>query len=289
MSSARSRAFSTVFCAAGLVMLFQGCSGESQQGRLPPGSVLGASPVYPAIPMTVGAPCNADQQCPTKFCHDRRCAIPGTGVALNGAECSADGQCRSGFCNRGICDVPGATRAPNGAMCGEDSHCQSGFCDDGRCAVLRGDLVPHGKACSADTQCQSGFCDRGACGRRVSWRSYGGPCVPAPPGTAIREIPDEAYCIGYLCMDGRCRSCQSDSECTRWQPEPGVPPSKEPLTCTKFNDWPGKQCGRVIPGQLCPNGKPPVPPAWSNEGPFPARVPPPPPRPEIDCRTWPDM
>jgi hypothetical protein len=298
MSTPRFRALAIPIYFGWLAVLFQGCSGEPQQVQLPPGTILGVSPVYSGIPMSVGAPCNADEQCPTKLCRDGRCAIQGMGVAVNGAECNADAHCRSWFCNGGICDVPGATRLPNRAMCGNDARCQSEFCDDGVCAVLRTDLLPNGEACSTDTQCQMGHCDRGVCGRIISWRSYGVPCVPAAPGTPIREISDEAYCVGYLCMDGRCRSCRSDSECVRWQPAPGVPPSNEPLTCTKFNDWPGKQCGKVIPGQACPNGNPPVPQSWSNEGPFPARTPavalpdgglPGPSRPAIDCQTWPDM
>jgi hypothetical protein len=213
---------------------------------------------------------------------------PGTACGLPyGARCTAHADCQTGFCEKEVCRYWEPLK-PNGWWCGDDSDCQSGFCNDGRCTVLRPDLVPHGKACSADAQCQSGFCDRGTCARRVSWRLYGTPCVPVAPGTPLREIPEEA-CRAYLCMDGLCRSCQSDSECTRWQPAPGVEPSDEPLTCTKFLDWPGKQCGKVIPGQVCPDGTLPVPQAWSNEGSHPARAPPPPRRPEIDCRTWPDM
>jgi hypothetical protein len=261
MSTRRFRMFAVLGCAGWLVALFYGCSST-----------------------------------------DHPICAPGAACGLpHRAKCTANTECQSRFCVYGEC-LDWDELIPDGEDgCRGDALCKSGFCNDGRCAVLRADLVPHGKGCSADAQCQSGFCDRGTCGRRVSWRNYGTRCVLARPGTPVREVPDEAWCEGYLCMDGRCRSCQSDSECTRWQPEPGVAPSSEPLTCTKFLDWPGKQCGKVIPGQVCPDGKLPVPQAWSNEGPHPARAPtidvlpdgaplsPLPRKPEFDCQTWPDM
>jgi hypothetical protein len=149
--------------------------------------------------------------------------------------------------------------------------------------------LPNGKACSADAQCQMGLCDRGVCARIVAWRNYGATCIPVPPDTPATETPEDAECFGYICMDGRCRSCRSDAECKG---------SKDRLTCTQFNDWPGKQCGKVIPGQVCPNGNPPAPDSWPHEGPeivskAPVALPdggtPIRSNPAINCRTWRDF
>src|SRR5262249_12107949 len=154
----------------------------------------------------------------------------------NGEECDADEWCKSGFCNGGICDHAGAKRRPTRALCYQDADCQSGYCDSRRCAALDTNKLPNGKACSADAQCQMGLCDRGVCGRIVRWRSYGVPCIEVPQGTPLTELPEGADCFGYLCLDGRCRSCGSDSDCTLAPPPARGTPWKEPLTCAKFND-----------------------------------------------------
>jgi hypothetical protein len=68
------------------------------------------------------------------------------------------------------------------------------------------------RRCTDDSECGDGFCDRGSCAAIWTWRErYGQRC----------EL--DRWCAGYLCIDGRCRSCASDEECTRtrsWQSNP---------------------------------------------------------------------
>jgi hypothetical protein len=61
------------------------------------------------------------------------------------------------------------------------------------------------RSCTGDDQCgEDGFCDRDRCAPVLaSKHSYGWPC-----GTS-----DE--CFNLPCIDGRCRSCRSDTECER--------------------------------------------------------------------------
>jgi hypothetical protein len=111
--------------------------------------------------------------------------------------------------------------------------------------------VSAGKACVQDSDCRSGLCDREICGDPY-WRgNYGRECVlgPSPP-TDKDEISWSPYkvhitpfgrnlCTGFLCLDGRCRSCQSDAEC-QWEGSGGP-------QCLEYADWPGKRCG--TPGE----------------------------------------
>jgi hypothetical protein len=70
---------------------------------------------------------------------------------------------------------------------------------------------------------------------------FGAACEPAP------LLPDGSRDLGsnrcgaYLCIDGRCSSCTSDSQC---QTELGAP------QCLLQPDWPGKRCGRAMPPEL---------------------------------------
>lgn len=133
-----------------------------------------------------------------------------------------------------------------GAPCGNDTECSSKVCWRGFCA--RSNPVFHGggstaigEACARDADCQSVFCDRGRCAQPLGAVNYGIECEPPPPRD--RVMP----CGAYICADGRCRSCQSDAECTYWM---GAE------KCTTFgDDIPGKQCGRNV------EGIPPTPPA----------------------------
>jgi hypothetical protein len=114
--------------------------------------------------------------------------------------------------------------------------------------------VSAGKACVQDSDCRSGLCDRGICGDPY-WRgNYGRECVPGPsPPTDKAEISLVPYtvhitpfgrnlCTGFLCLEGRCRSCQSDAEC-QWEGSGGP-------QCLHYWDWPGKRCG--TPGEAAP-------------------------------------
>jgi hypothetical protein len=114
-----------------------------------------------------------------------------------------------------------------------------------------------GDRCVLDADCASAFCDRGICADTLGKGSYGAACEPIPPHSEQHEPPPQPgevrnsrnvhVCGGYLCIDRRCRSCQSESEC----PLAGS-------TCANFDGWPGKQCGRKI--DAGPPAAPPPPP-----------------------------
>jgi hypothetical protein len=102
--------------------------------------------------------------------------------------------------------------------------------------------------CSRDSDCRSGFCDRGICIDLYSKGNYGRECDPGlpplpdepdftPPSNFTKVTPFENRCMGYLCVDRRCSSCESDAEC---QDKPNY--SK----CLVYAEWPGKRCGNVV-------------------------------------------
>jgi hypothetical protein len=65
--------------------------------------------------------------------------------------------------------------------------------------------------CTADAECGDGFCDRGRCAPIWTCRErYGQRCLDVRSVASARHKDDT--CNG-LCLDGRCRSCQSDAEC----------------------------------------------------------------------------
>jgi hypothetical protein len=130
------------------------------------------------------------------------------GLGAQGAPCAREAECHSGVCWRGFCaeSAPatnGGGPGVTGGTCAQDADCKSGFCDLGQCAELFGPL------------------------------HYGFECSPEPP----RAPPGR--CGPYLCLEGRCRSCQSDAQCQELR---GAP------TCAVFEDRPGKQCGRLVEG-----------------------------------------
>jgi hypothetical protein len=76
--------------------------------------------------------------------------------------------------------------------------------------------VPKG-ACTSDRQCGDGFCDRGHCAAIWScFSDYGHPC---------RENHN---CGVRPCVDGRCRSCTSESDCD-WRR--GLDEGESDITC----------------------------------------------------------
>jgi hypothetical protein len=86
------------------------------------------------------------------------------------------------------------------------------------------------RSCTKDDECGDGFCDRRRCAAIwTHYERYGQRCE------------SDGWCSGYLCIDGRCRSCVSDEECTRtssWQNDP---------TCDPVNDMPNaRQCSGVV-------------------------------------------
>jgi hypothetical protein len=69
--------------------------------------------------------------------------------------------------------------------------------------------------CTTDVECGDGFCDRGHCAAiKTCQDRYGQRCInhrPIPRHFADRS-PKLQVCPG-ICLEGRCRSCQSDAEC----------------------------------------------------------------------------
>lgn len=130
------------------------------------------------------------------------------GLGAQGAPCARDAECHSGVCWRGFC--------------GESAPVTNG-----------GGPGIAGGACARDADCRSGFCDLGRCAELIGPLHYGFECSPEPPGAP------PGRCGPYLCLDGRCRSCQSDAQC---QDSRGAP------TCAVFEERPGKQCGRIVEG-----------------------------------------
>jgi hypothetical protein len=67
--------------------------------------------------------------------------------------------------------------------------------------------------CTDDGECGDGFCDRGhcaavwTCGQRYGQRCINGRPVPS-------SVHRKDNCNG-ICLDGRCRSCESDTECEK--------------------------------------------------------------------------
>lgn len=82
------------------------------------------------------------------------------------------------------------------------------------------------RACKNDGECGDGFCDRGQCASIWTWTQiYGQRCdaihlFHSGSCPASASSPTEPKCDqmplcagGYLCIDGRCRSCVSNAEC----------------------------------------------------------------------------
>lgn len=100
------------------------------------------------------------------------------------------------------------------------------------------------RRCTRDDDCFPGFCDRGLCGEMGNPLNYGrectppspgpdGPLPPPPPGGmwGPKAFFDEDVCGAYRCINGRCRSCQRDSDCGGG------------MTCRHVDGLPGKRCG----------------------------------------------
>lgn len=207
-------------------------------------------------PVSVENPMNAGMgdTCADYLCIDWRCR-----------SCQSDAECRPGStCNR-LRDMPGRTcrDAQDDDPDILDRHPRR---DDPAPPAPRvcpktvvtlpdrplAQRLPPGEACSLDTDCRSIFCDRGICGDPYGKGNFGRECVPGPspptempdprdphyPGMEIHMTPyGQNVCTGYLCMDGRCRSCTSDAECQR--EGSGGP------RCLEYPNWWGKRCGTI--------------------------------------------
>jgi hypothetical protein len=155
--------------------------------------------------------------------------------------CMKDDECGDGYCSQGECYSIFTCNNRYGLRCESDDHCDDiprSRCTDGRCrSVPRSEmyerrtglaLSPLDKAvidacparawsrnvprrrCTTDGQCGEGFCDRGRCAARWTCQlDYGRPCKGSDG------------CSVYPCIDGRCRSCTSESECDWKRGRPG--------------------------------------------------------------------
>src|SRR5262245_23985921 len=85
------------------------------------------------------------------------------------------------------------------------------------------------------------FCDRNVCVELNGPGNYGRECTSIPGSTLAerreRAVADDG-CGGYLCLDGRCRSCQTDTECGD---ELGSP------KCVRWDRWPYAVCEGFLP------------------------------------------
>ena len=124
-----------------------------------------------------------------------------------------------------------------------------------------GESVAFGAPCVKHADCLGGFCDRGACAGfpPVVCNRYGYPCRWVKPYGVPTELSDNPFaCLGYLCLDQTCQSCQSDAECHHWLgPE---------TMCRQFGGFPGKQCGPASLSEVCPNGNLAPPQEWYCSG-----------------------
>jgi hypothetical protein len=171
-------------------------------------------------------------------------------LCLNGLcrSCQSNADCKAYF-GAGQCSIvtgqntlPGAVCWPMAAVVAEYASERTDPRDI--CVADPADApgekrLPRGLACARDCDCISSFCDHGICADSPipGAGNYGrGPCKPGtPPGLApgMSTILPE-FCGGYVCVDQRCRSCQSDAECQERSSE---------CRCLSVHGLPGKQCG----------------------------------------------
>lgn len=104
--------------------------------------------------------------------------------------------------------------------------------------------------CVVDRDCATGFCNRGECVEPSEGSPLGQECtVPRDPYTGEPQYRFSA-CQAYLCLDGKCRSCQSDSECNARGGDVQV-------SCRAAEGRPGMACGRDAPSSEIEQAPPP--------------------------------
>jgi hypothetical protein len=202
MTAHASRTIAVLGCAAFVLTVVQACSGEPRKAIAPPAKIDAGAP-----PGEQGCICPPQAPCP--FCPAPSSLCP---------------------------PAASANRTPE--PCKTDIDCSSGFCDKGFCGPLRTGNLPNGGACNADAQCQSGLCDRDVCTDIGGLRNgnFGATCEHVPPFEQRKPKYDrrrDQQCVGYLCLDGRCRSCVSDADCMYWNGGG---------TCEHTIGLPGKSC-----------------------------------------------
>jgi hypothetical protein len=101
------------------------------------------------------------------------------------------------------------------------------------------------RGCTNDSQCGDGFCDRGSCAARWSCDDdYGRTCK------------QKSDCSSHPCIDGRCRSCASETECEWKRGDPGM----FDVRCRNDVGHPGaRECSGVVPSLVPYSGSSPAP------------------------------
>lgn len=160
----------------------------------------------------VAAHCRRDADCASAFCDGASCAAPDSS-SFYGRACP-DGYGRDvgkeSLCGAYLC-VGGRCRS-----CTVDSDCGAGAkCYEvpGRPGATCGSQTNPDPSwrplewCEVDSDCAAtGFCDLHTCVLpNQNGSSYGLSCTGAATTTDT--------CLGYACVDERCRSCASDSQC----------------------------------------------------------------------------
>jgi hypothetical protein len=227
-----------ILCLVGSLMLvWAGCSGDQACAKV-------AADLAAHGLVQLGEACENDANCQSRFCDRGLC---------NDSDTNYGGACvprapdagpieKLTLCHGYLC-LSGRCRS-----CKEGAECQAHY-GVGKCTVVpdaegwpkRAVCYPattlrrDGSACTEDAQCWSSFCDRETCRSSDPELSYGEDCTPGPPKAPTHD-PDahaKGTCEGYLCVRGRCQSCQSDAECQQGSSE---------LRCLRFGNWPGKVC-----------------------------------------------
>jgi hypothetical protein len=233
-----SRIALTLSLLGALLLLWAGCSGTEPCVKVP--AYLAAQGI-----LALGEACEQDADCQSRFCDRDRCNEPDQKYGSACAPLPPDpwpiervNRCQGFVCLSDRC-----------RSCTADAECQSEY-GMGKCRPMGDDapgwperfvcrpaveLKQRNAACTDDKQCWSSFCDRGRCKWSNPSTSYGELCTKGPPKPPTRhpEAHAKGTCEGYLCVDGRCRSCLSDAECQEGSSD---------LKCLDFDNWNGQVC-----------------------------------------------
>jgi len=262
----RLRNLGVLGLSCGLVVLWMGCSGDRTGSQ-----ICAKGPDY--VPKhglaRHGEACARDADCQSRFCDRAVCIDPRPGMGNPCGSPAPDARpldkLPERVCGAFVC-LAGRCRS-----CRSNAECQS-YLGVGECTVHNDPgspkyavcepnttRLPNNAECTEDAECQSLLCDRRTCAviNSIGRHNYGEVCVsrpPQPPPKDLRVAPPGGKCEGYLCVDERCRSCQSDAECQKGSSD---------LVCLEFSDWAGKVCVTQSEADLHPLPYPARPPAFN--------------------------